>query len=170
MTKIEVIPNVACPRLQRTPRALFSLRRLVTSVVLRSHFRKSSLLSQYLDACSGRKINPSVDFFLIHNTYNNQHRKTSSSNERTLLTMKIPQKLGFWAIFFALKTPQKGQNMKNVKKSCNYLKVLILVYHSWKNHSQIKNSFRDMIDNVFQDFPKIDQGQVPASNETMNKT
>ena len=74
MTKIEVIPNVACPRLQRTPRALFSLRRLVTSVVLRSHFRKSSLLSKYLDACSGRKINPSVDFFLIHNTYNNQHR------------------------------------------------------------------------------------------------
>ena len=26
-----------------------------------------------------------------------------------------------------------------------------------------------MIDNEFQNFPKIDQVQVPASNETMNK-
>ena len=116
MTKIEVIPNVACPRLQRTPRALFSLRRLVTSVVLRSHFRKSSLLSQYLDARGGRKINPSVAFFLIHNTYNNQHRKTSSSNERTLLTMKIPQKLGFWAIFFCTQDPPKRAKHEKCEK------------------------------------------------------
>ena len=27
----------------------------------------------------------------------------------------------------------------------------------------------DMIDNKFKDFPKIDQVQVPAANETINK-
>ena len=32
-----------------------------------------------------------------------------------------------------------------------------------------QNSSRDMIDNEFKDFPKIDQVQVPAANETINK-
>ena len=66
-------------------------------------------------------------------------------------------------------TPKMGINIKNVKKYFNYLKVLILVYHSWKNHVQIENSSRDMIDNEFHDFQKIDQVLVPASNKTMNR-